>query len=199
MIAEDVNSPFNNVQLLQAVFGVAMTPVAEELRAISGLDFTALRGEFLRATDIVFTLGNVYHLESDGQPTLYDRDGAALVGESPAETAACLQAIFALLAQHTRATVWVSVSPVPIAGYRGDEFASAVEADCVSKSQLRAALHAVLKQFPALRYVPTFEMFRWLAPHEAFASYGGDDGNARHINQALLNRVIDLIAGTPAP
>jgi len=195
VIAEDVNSCFNNLQLLRAVFLGEHSTVSEELRLISELDYAALKEEFCKATDIVFTLGNIFHLENDGQPTLYGKDGAVLVAESVAETTACLREIFDLLAKFTGASVLASVSPIPIFGYRGSDFSSAMEADCVSKSQLRVALNECLRDFPAVRYIPTFEIFRWLPAHQAFPTFGLDDSNPRHINQALLNRVLDSIAG----
>ena len=66
VIAEDVNSPFNNLQLLRRLFRGEKTPISDELAVISDLDYDALRQEFRNASDIVFTLGNIYHLEFDG-------------------------------------------------------------------------------------------------------------------------------------
>lgn len=195
VIAEDVNSPYNNLQFLRRIFLGDNTPVAEELQTISGLDYDAIRAEFAKATDIIFTLGNIYHLEADGEPTLFAREGAEIVGETIEETLSCLREIFRLLTTHTQAKIFASVSPIPISGYRGDTFPSAVEADCVSKSQLRAALHAALKDHPDVGYMPTFEIFRWLPAHQAFPTFGLDGGNARHIAQVLLNKVLDSIAG----
>lgn len=195
VIAEDVNSPFNNLQLLRRIFLGENTPVAEELQTISGLDYDVIRAEFAKATDIIFTLGNIYHLEADGEPTLFAREGSEIVGETIEETVRCLREIFRLLTTHTQARILASVSPIPISGYRGDTFPSAIEADCVSKSQLRAALHAGLKDYPDVGYMPTFEIFRWLPAHQAFPTFGLDDGNARHIAQILLNKVLDSIAG----
>jgi GSCFA family len=195
VIAEDVNSPFNNLQLLKRVFLGERTAISEELMTISGIDYEALRGEFERATDIIFTLGNIYHLELDGTATVLTNGGAVVVAETIEETVASLKGIFALLREHTKAKLFTSVSPIPISGYRGPEFASAIEADCASKSQLRAALNGCLKEFPDLHYIPTFEVFRWLPAHQAFATFGTDDGQARHISGKLLKRVLDSIAG----
>src|SRR5262249_50861937 len=47
VIAEDVNSPFNNLQLLKRLFLDEKTPISEELAVISGLDFGSLKQEFL--------------------------------------------------------------------------------------------------------------------------------------------------------
>jgi hypothetical protein len=195
VIAEDVNSPHNNLQLLRRIFLGETNPISEELGVISGLDYAQLKKEFEGATNIIFTLGNIFHLELDGAPTLYAKNGAVIAEETIEQTVANLSEIFSLLKNGTNAQIIASVSPIPISGYRGDDFASAEEADCVSKSQLRAALHATLKQYPEVTYVPTFEIFRWLAAHQAFPTFGLDDGNARHIGQVLLSRVLDSVAG----
>jgi hypothetical protein len=195
VIAEDVNSPFNNLQFLKRVLLGETSAICEELQVISGLDYNSLRQEFSNATDIVFTLGNIFHLEFDGVSTLLTTEGASLVAETLGETAKCISEIFGLLQRFTKATIYVSVSPIPISGYRGSAFSSAIEADCVSKSQLRAALNACMRDFPDIRYIPTFEIFRWLPAHQAFPTFGTDDGNARHISGALLKRVLDAIAG----
>src|SRR5262249_50068538 len=142
VIAEDVNSPFNNVQFLRRVFLSEKTPISEELFVIAGLDYEALRQEFLNASDIIFTLGNIYHLELDGCPTLTAKDSATVVSETLDQTVSCTTEIFSLLHRFTKANIFVSVSPIPIAGYRGPDFASAIEADCASKSQLRAVLNS---------------------------------------------------------
>jgi hypothetical protein len=194
VIAEDVNSSFNNLQLLKRVFLGEETPVSEELSVISGLDYESLRQEFLNASDIIFTLGNIFHLELDGCSTLLATDGATLVAETIGQTVSYLNEIFGLLHRFTKATILASVSPVPISGYRGADFASAIEADCASKSQLRAALVSCRRDFPNIRYIPTFEIFRWLPAHQAFPTFGTDDGNARHINGTLLKCVLDAIA-----
>lgn len=127
VIAEDVNSPFNNLQLLRRVFLEEETPISEELSVISGVDYESLRQEFLNASDIIFTLGNIFHLELDGCSTLLASDGATLVAETLDQTVSCLNEIFDLLCRFTKANILVSVSPVPISGYRGTDFASAME------------------------------------------------------------------------
>lgn len=63
-----------------------------------------------------------------------------------------------------------------------------IEADCASKSQLRAALRAC----DGYEYLPTFEVFKWLPPHQQFATFGGDDGHPRH----LVQKHVDLVMET---
>jgi hypothetical protein len=195
VLAEEVNSPFNNLEVFKRLFLGERTSLSEELSLTAVIDYEKLKAEFTGATDIIFTLGNIFHLENDGVPTLNARKGAVVVAETIEQTIECLKTIFQLLQQFTKATIFVSVSPVPISGYRGTEFASAIEADCVSKSQLRAALNACHRDFPNIRYVPTFEVFRWLPAHQSFPTFGVDDGDARHIGGSLLKQVLNVIAG----
>ena len=193
MVAEDVNSTFNNLQLLRRVFLGERSPLSDELELVSKFNYEEVRGEFLNASGIIFTLGNIFHLEVNGTPTLNLRNGSSLVAEKLEETVSCLREIFALLRQRTKATIFVSVSPVPISGYRGDEFQTAIEADCLSKSQLRSALQVCRREYPDLVYIPTFEIFRWLPAHQTFASFGTDDEVSRRISSALIKRVMDKL------
>lgn len=191
LVAEDVNSTFNNLLMLKWLFLGERSNVADELAAIDGMDFALLREKLTAADEIILTLGNIFHLENAGVPTL--QDGAVVV-ESIADTAECLDGIFSLLTTHTKASIIVSVSPVPISGYRGSEFASAVEADCASKSQLRAVLNETLRKYKGVVYMPTFEIFRWLAGHQVGPMYGVDDQNSRHISRAHVAMVMREIA-----
>jgi len=193
-VAEDVNSTFNNLQFLKRIFLGERNALSEELDLIAKLDYEQLKQEFQFANGIIFTLGNIFHLEADGSPTLNSRDGSELVAETFEETVTYLREILRLLTKYTGGTLLTSVSPIPISGYRGNDFKSAVEADCLSKSQLRASLFACQKQFPNLVYVPTFEVFRWLAAHQTFASFGTDDDNPRHISAVLIKQVMDKLA-----
>ena len=193
MLAEDVNSTFNNLQIFKRIFGDERTSISDELEGSGKLNCEQIRAEFKAATGIVFTLGNIFHLEFDGRPTLKHDAGYDVVTETFSQTAQYLREVLTLLKEHTSATILVSVSPVPILGYRGDSFGTAIEADCLSKSQLRAALFECQREFPELVYVPTFEVFRWLPPHETFASFGMEDGISRHIGSGLVKRTIEKL------
>lgn len=193
LVAEDINSTFNNLLLLKRVFLGEKSAVSEEILKVPGMDYDVLRREFESATDIVFTLGNIFHLEGENGPTVNATETASLKAESIAETLAYLEKIFLILEEHTKGKILVSVSPVPISGYRGNEFKSAMEADCVSKSQLRAVLQACLRKHPGITYIPTFEIFRWMPAHQSFATFGVDDGNCRHLSRSHVARVMDAI------
>lgn len=87
--------------------------------------------------------------------------------------------------------VFVTVSPVPM--HMTFEFASAVVADCISKSTMRVAAHEVVQHSaPAgnVHYFPSFEVFRWLGGHLAQPVYGTDDGAAWHVSEEIVDMVV---------
>jgi hypothetical protein len=107
------------------------------------------------------------------------------------ENAANLRAIRELLrkAQPTAKLV-LSVSPVPFTATF--EMESAIVADCVSKSTLRAAAHEFFKDPNAAAiYWPSFEIVRWLSGHIG-RTFGTDDGNNHHVSDALVTMIVEL-------
>lgn len=188
-ISEEVNCPFNNVLLLKRVFVGERAPLTDELEEKDQIDWDVVKTRFQWAESIIFTLGNIFHLESNGESNL-ESEGADLIGETFDETVAHMREIFALLKEHTKGEIYVTVSPIPIAGYRGDEFASAIEADCASKSQLRAAI----RKCEGINYIPVFEVFKWLPPHQDFATFGIDDGKSRHLGRDHVALVMEALA-----
>lgn len=188
VVTEDVNSPFNNLLLLKRVFLGEKSRFCDDLAAISHIDYEQTKDAMRGADDIIFTLGNVFHLEDVSGPTLHKH--AHLVMESFEETRTYLQAIFTLLKTYTKAKIYVSVSPIPISGYKGEAFQTATEADCVSKCQLRVALNSILPK-PRVVYMPTFEAFKWFAPHESFETLSIAGGNPRHLPESLIKTVME--------
>jgi hypothetical protein len=84
----------------------------------------------------------------------------------------------------------LSVSPVPFTATF--EMESAIVADCVSKSTLRAAAHEFLKDPGAgAIYWPSFEIVRWLSGHIG-RTFGTDDGNNHHVSDALVTMIVEL-------
>lgn len=188
VVTEDVNSPFNNLLLLRRIFDGDGSRFSDDLARISGIDYERTRDEMVSAQDIILTLGNVFHLEDSEGPTLHKK--AHLVMESFKGTKANIAWIFDLLKANTKANIYVSVSPVPISGYRGDKFQTAVEADAASKCQLHAALRESLP-FDRVTYIPTFEVFKWLALHESFESLSVSNKNPRHLRKELIRIVME--------
>jgi GSCFA family len=82
----------------------------------------------------------------------------------------------------------VTVSPVPLMASFG--YASAVQADCLSKSTMRLVAHEVVNasNISNILYWPSFEVFRW-GGSNASNYYAADDGAAWHVSE-------DKVAGT---
>ncbi len=90
------------------------------------------------------------------------------------------------------ARVVITVSPVPLRV--SFEYASAVIADCLSKSTLRIAASEIVRKYEGtgrLHYFPSFEVFRWLGPHLPVAVYGTDDGASWHVSDDIVNTVVE--------
>lgn len=189
-ITEDVNSTYNNRLLLKKVFLGEDSPFTEQLKVTTAVDYNALCEQFKKSTDIIFTLGNVFHLIGNDGHALLSKNGTTLVRETPQETEDCLWTIIKLLRDHTRAKLFISVSPVPISGYRGDEFRSAIEADCASKCQLLTAVRSL----DGFTYIPTFEVFRWLSAHQDFATFG-EGTHPRHITRSHIDMAMGILCG----
>jgi tetratricopeptide (TPR) repeat protein len=82
----------------------------------------------------------------------------------------------------------VTVSPVPlIASF---EYASAVQADCLSKSTMRLVAHEVVNgsNLSNILYWPSLEVFRWAGSNSS-SYYAADDGAAYHVSE-------EKVAGT---
>jgi hypothetical protein len=82
----------------------------------------------------------------------------------------------------------LTLSPVPLG--RTFEFSSAIVADCLSKSVLRAAIHEALLACAdsKLIYFPSFEIVRWVGAHAGNAF--GEDGLPRHISKEYVKHII---------
>ena len=107
------------------------------------------------------------------------------------ENVANLRAIRGLLRKaQPEAKLVLTVSPVPFTATF--EMDSAIVADCISKSTLRAAAHEFLKE-PAADAIdwPSFEIVRWLSGHIGRV-FGADDGNNHHVSDALVTMIVEL-------
>lgn len=190
MLTEDINAPFNNLILIKRTLLGEPHPIADELERVVGVKFDDMRTDLLDATDIVFTLGNIFRLYVGEKHVLHPTLDATLRAESLEETKECISGVISLLLARTRAKLYITVSPVPISGYRGTQYVSAFEADCASKCQLRTAIGSIGGDFT---YLPIFEVIKWLAPHQEFASFGKEDGNSRHLNRELVRAVMECL------
>ena len=112
------------------------------------------------------------------------------------EVARALESLYQTIkAINPHAYLLFTLSPIPIDSAIGlevpDEM-SAVEIDAISKSMLRVALNDLLARHRddfRLRYFPSFEMVRWIAPNLEGAAFGREDATSRHVSQRLLSGV----------
>lgn len=183
MMTEDVNSPFNNRIFLRRILLGEKHPITDELSQF--VDFDSMREDLNSATDVIVTLGNIFRLTLNDRPILKFVPGAFLEEESLEESVEYLTEMAGLL----NGRLYATVSPIPISGYMGASYGSVMEADCASKSQLRTAIRRV----PKFTYLPVFEIFRWLSAHQAFPTFGGDDGHQRHITMSQLGVVMGAL------
>ena len=87
--------------------------------------------------------------------------------------------------------VVLTLSPVPLKATVGER-KSAIVGDLLSKATLRLAVERYLDQAPArVYYWPAFEVVRWLGAHLP-PVFGAEDGKTRHVNQRIIDLIIDL-------
>jgi len=92
-----------------------------------------------------------------------------------------------------KAKIIVTLSPVPLDGCKGS-FASAIEADCISKSIGRVTLALAESEGLDFTYFPSFELVRWVATaRQSPPSFGGDidDCYLRHPTTEVIESVME--------
>ena len=83
----------------------------------------------------------------------------------------------------------LTLSPIPIAGSFSS--VSAVTADCLSKSILRASIGEVMNlKLPGVSYWPSFEAIRWLSGHMG-QFFGTEGEDQRHLGQSCIQAIVD--------
>lgn len=130
---------------------------------------------------------------------LLKKQGASLRLATTEETRQAIAACVAGIRKATKASIVVTLSPVPInaaLAVGGTTARSAPEVDCVSKSRLRSALDelmpALQAEHGAVHYYPSFEIVRWIAPNLPMATFGLEDASARHVSGPILEAVCNL-------
>jgi len=205
LIEESINSPLANRSFLQAALDPAGSPQAGRVQSAFGADFLPrARMQLSGAQVIVLTLGVApafFHRGSDRFAFLEDCRALLATGEvymrtpTVEEAKAVIADVFALVrALNPGARIYVSISPVPLLGT--SELSSAVVADCISKTTLRAALHEVMgaRGQANLIYWPSFEIVRWLGAHTTLSPFGIDDRQSRHVSNWLVELIVDRFA-----
>ncbi len=198
-LAEDINSTYANERLMQWVCG-AQGPDSEKLTNWYGDDRRLEIERRLRACDLfIFSLGVA--------PCFFDDDTGEFVlvkGTAPKgchfrtttvqENVQNLRHIVERLRSlNPNVQILLTVSPVSLGGTL--EYASAVVADCVSKSVLRLTVEDMRAEDHDILYWPSFEIVRWLGSHLTDANpraFGANDGDSRHVSVWLQDLVIGL-------
>jgi len=200
LIEESINSPLTNRAFLATLAGDPSAAYEERIEGAFGAQFVEkARGLLSTANVIVMTLGVApafFHRESDALVFLEDYRPLIASGRvymrTPGveETKGIVADVLGFLrAMNAGARLYVTISPVPLMGTA--ELSSALIADCVSKTTLRAALHELLQERAPenVHYWPSFEIVRWLGAHTSLPMFGADDRASRHVS----NWAVDLI------
>lgn len=188
-IKEAINSPLANMVYLGHLLANRQDPVRQEIE---------------KADVFVLTVGVApsWFAKSDGK----FRFGPDLrnIGMFVQRTATVSEATQALLAVfksiydiNPSIRIVLSLSPVPLASTF--EFSSAIVADCISKSVLRAAIHEALIAWEGRKpiYFPSFEIVRWAGGHAGNAF--GDDGLPRHVSKDYVRQIIRSFLSASEP
>ena len=209
-IGEEVNSTYANRYLLDWVERGAVDAPTSAMDQVYGPAMRERIRKSIQATDVfVLTIGVApcfFHAKTG--EFMFSTMASATVNErlsgisvmrttTVRENMKNIRRIIAMVRRIAgrQVKMVLTVSPVPLAGTT--EFASAVIADCLSKSTLRLACQEVMADtsLPDVFYWPSFEIVRWLGPHFGGALpdvYGADDGNSRHVSAWLVDVIVDL-------
>ena len=209
-IGEEVNSTFANRYLLDWIERGAVDAPTSAMDQVYGPAMRERIAAAIRASDVfVLTIGVApcfFHHETGEfmfstmhSNTATDRMAGisrmrtTTVGENVKNIRRIMASVQRIAGRPVKMVL--TVSPVPLAGTT--EFASAVIADCLSKSTLRLACQEVVSDqgLKDVFYWPSFEIVRWLGTHFGSAHpdvYGADDGNSRHVSAWLVDIIVDL-------
>jgi len=188
-VVEALNSPLANLHYFDSLLQSRADAAREELAkadvfvltiGVAPCWFLKTTGEFVMRPDL-------RHIERFFQRTL-------TVKESRDALTSVLDLVYRI---NPQVSMVLTLSPVPLA--RSFEFESAIVADCVSKSTLRAAIHELISTYQGRKplYFPAFEIVRWLGAHAGNAY--GDDGLPRHVSREYVRHIIASFLGDPEP
>ncbi|MGD9923373.1 MAG: GSCFA domain-containing protein [Pseudorhodoplanes sp.] len=188
-ITEAINSPLANLIYLGQVKANMQDPVRKEIE---------------KADIFVLTVGVApsWFAKSDGKfqfgPDLRNIGNSVQRTATVAEATQALLGVFRLIYDiKPSIRIVLTLSPVPLGSTF--EFSSAIVADCVSKSVLRAAIHEALNACEGQKpiYFPSFEIVRWAGGHAGNAF--GDDGLPRHVAKDYVRQIIhSFLSGSKA-
>lgn len=179
-LVEALNSPLANMQYLGTLIQTPQDPVYEEIKK-SGVYILTIGVApcwFMKSTGQFVPQAEARNIDAYYQRTISVREA----------TEALLYIFRAIYTINPAIRIVLTLSPVPLGSTF--EFESAIIADCVSKSVLRAAIHEALLACTDKKpiYFPSFEIVRWIGGHAGNAF--GDDGLPRHVSQQYVKEII---------
>ena len=202
LIEESINSPLANRGFLAGLVDPAGFEHTARLEKTYGAEFLArARAQIAGAKVVVLTLGVApafFHVGSGEFAFLEDYRVLLAEGRvemrTPlvAETKAVIAEVLGLVrALNPSGRLYLTISPVPLIGTA--ELSSAVIADCISKTTLRASLHELLQEggVADAHYWPSFEIVRWLGAHTTLPAFGADDNASRHVSNWLVEMIVE--------
>jgi tetratricopeptide (TPR) repeat protein len=200
-VTEVVNTTFANRCLVDWLAGQLQGSVAERIEELVAKLGTkeAVIGRIKEAALFVLTLGVA--------PVFFDRKTGDFIMPRPSSlntlalaekyefrttsvednVSNILHVIGYIRSVNPHGRIFLTVSPVPLG--MTFEYASAVIADCVSKSVLRVAADQVVRRgLAGVHYWPSFEIVRWFGAHNG-PVFGVDDNSEFHVSEDLVNRI----------
>jgi len=199
---EEINSTFANRYLLEWALGDLDD---HELSAFFDGEFGGITSQqfssSMAAADVViFTVGVA--------PCFFDRETGRFVLPRASSVslwaqdnlfrttsvAENIENLFAIIESVRRINptvhIVLTISPVPLKATL--EMSSVIQADAISKSTLRVAVHEIMqREILGLSYWPSFEIVRWLGIYFE-ETFGGDDGRSRHVSGKVVDVIIRL-------
>ena len=197
VVSEDINSPINNLNLLKWALLNETNYVSEQLNKLTPeFSVGAFRDNLLNATHVIFTLGTIYSIATlsgnSHVPSLLLTKNSITYQAQYDEVKDTLRSILTLLRQTLpNATIFVSVSPIPLKGVLSTE--NPILANHVSKSILLSAIHS-LKDGKLFNYIPIYDTVMSLAPYCAFPLFRTDDNNPRHFSGLVTDTILSTIS-----
>lgn len=202
---EDMNTPFANLVCLDYYFQGENSKYYKYYQKLMQhgdarvVDSNFIYDNFKNANLIVFTagVGSRWISRISKEPSILPRvsDLATHYTDFPSvdEQERYFHEIYTTVRKvNYDAPIIFTLSPVPL--QRDFSYKSIIQADCVSKSILRSALHQFFtkNQLVNTFYYPTFEFFRWVGSHAGRRFFGGD-GKARHPDYDLIKFCVNFL------
>ena len=157
LLTEDINSPINNILLLKYVLQGTQSDLVDELLKLNkNFDVEKIRNSFLESSHIVLTLGSAFHLVSAQEKNiLIPTQSSKTVLADFQDLLSAVNEIINLICEfNNKATIFLTVSPIPLKGVMGQS--SAINANILSKSLLRSVVNYI--DHDKFTYLPFYDI-----------------------------------------